>query len=215
MYQIDDIGSTFISLPPNMQTTDNECLGYAFDKQIKKLLKLAKKLTVWSDLDHADPKYYDYMAMTIRAPYYRSDYPDKQKLALIKSAILTRRYAGTTKAIEELLSHTFTDATFVPWYEYNGEPYHFKITMESEPTEEMKALFAAMLKRVKAARSIIDGVEINDGGIKTTIYIGLGLQPTGEISIANMEEIDRKLHGTWYAATAAIIQQELKINKEE
>lgn len=215
MYQIDDIGSTFMSLPPNLQTVENDCFGYAFDKQIKKIHELAKKLTVWSDLDNADPKYYDYLAITIRAPYYRSDYSDRQKLALIKSAILTRRYAGTIKAIEELLSHTFTDASFVPWYEYDGEPYHFKITTGEEPTEEMKALFAAMLKRVKAARSIIDGVEIDDGVIKTMIYIGLGFQPTGELSIANMEEIDRKIYGTWYAATAAMIQEELKINKEE
>lgn len=215
MYRFDDIGSTFISLPPNLQNIENECLGYAFDKQLEKLHKLADKLTVWSDLDSVDPKYYDHLAITISAPYYRSDYTDRQKLALLKSAILTKRYAGTTKAIEELLSHTFTDARFVPWYEYGGEPYHFKITTGEEPTEETKRLFSEMLRKVKAARSIIDGVEIDDGVTKTTIYIGLGFQPTGEVSIKNKEEIDRKTYSTWYASLAAIIQDEIKINKED
>lgn len=189
MYQFDDVGSTFLSLPPNLQTTENDCFGYALDLQMAKMHKLAKQITVWSDLDSVDSKYYDFLAVTIRAPYYKSEYSNELKLRLIKSALLTRRYAGTMKAIEELLSHTFPGATFVPWYKYDGEPYHFKITIEEEPTEDDKELFEAMLQRVKAARSIIDSVEISSV-IKTMLYIGLGMQSRSIISIPNMEKID-------------------------
>ena len=176
MFNYDDVGSTFMSLPPNLQNTENECISYAFDRQIGKMNSLARKLTVWSDLNNVNPKYYDYLAMAVRAPYYKSEYADGQKLALIKTAILTRKYAGTIKAIEELLSNTFITATFVPWYEYNGQPYHFKIVTGENPTEDAKSFFEKMLKEVKAARSIIDGVEIDNGVTKTMIYIGAGLQ---------------------------------------
>ena len=186
MYKFDSIGSTYISLPPNLQTPENECFGYALDKQMKKFHSLAQKLTVWSDLDHVDPKYYDYLAMTIRAPYYKSEYANDQKLEIIKSALMTRRLAGTTKAIDELLSNTFGGAVFVPWFRYDGKPYHFKIVISEEPEEDAKVLFEAMLQRVKAARSIIDGVEIT-----------------------------RKIQGTWYTAAAFIIKKDIAISKGE
>lgn len=97
MYEFDDIGSTYLSLPPNMQTVENECFGYALDRQMKLFHRLAKTLTVWSDMDSVDPKYYDFMAMCLRAPYYRSEYSDKVKLELLKAAILSYRFAGTKK----------------------------------------------------------------------------------------------------------------------
>ncbi len=190
MYQFDDIGSTFLSLPPNLQGTESECFGYALDRQLKKFHELANRVTVWSDLDNVNPKYYDNLAMTIRAPYYKSEYTDEQKLALIKSALRTRRFAGTKKAIEELLQHTFEDSEFISWQDYGGEPYHFKIVLSDEPTEEGKKLFNTMLKRVKAARSIIDEVEINKKKINAPIYIGIGLQRERCLIIDNKQIID-------------------------
>lgn len=165
MYLFDDVGSTFLSLPPNLQTTENDCFGYALDRQLGKLHKLAGQITVWSDLDNVNPKYYDFMAMTIRAPYYKSEYSDKQKLGLLKSALMTRRYAGTIKAIDELLSHTLTNASFVPWYEYGGKPYCFKITADADEIDNASMReFVRMISLVKSARSQMEGI-----GIKSVI----------------------------------------------
>nr|WP_300838905.1 phage tail protein [uncultured Acetatifactor sp.] len=165
MYRLDDVGSTFLSLPPNLQTTENECFGYALDRQIARMHKLAKQITVWSDLDHVDPKYYDYLAMTIRAPYYKSEYDNNQKLGLIKSALLTRRNAGTIKAIEELMSHTLTGASFIPWYEYGGRPYFFKVVADAdEVNDDNMGEFVRMISAIKSARSIMEGI-----GMKSVI----------------------------------------------
>lgn len=176
MYRIDDIGSTFISLPPNLQNVDNECFGYAFDRQIARLNCIADKLSLWADLDNADAKHYDYMAMTIGAPYYESEYSDDQKLRLLKSALATRRYAGTVKAIEELLTNVFDEGKFIPWYEYDGEPYHFKISVQKMPSAQDKALFTKMLKKVKATRSVIDEVDIIEGDFHAKWYIGMAME---------------------------------------
>lgn len=176
MYQFDDVGSTFLSLPPNLQTIENDCFGYALDRQMAKMHKLAKQITIWSDLDSVDPKYYDFLAMTIRAPYYKSEYSSELKLGLIKSALLTRRFAGTIKAIEELLSHTLPNATFVPWYEYDGKPYHFKITIREDTLiENAMKLFKEMLQRAKAARSIIETISVTHR-IDQRLYAGCATQ---------------------------------------
>lgn len=161
MYQFDDVGSTFLSLPPNLQNVENDCFGYALDRQMERMHKLARQITVWSDLDNVDSKYYDSLAMTIRAPYYRSEYNNKQKLGLIKSALLTRRNAGTIKAIEELLSHTLAAASFIPWYKYGGNPYFFRVTADADEVDAgSMGEFLRKISAVKSARSIFDGIVI-------------------------------------------------------
>ena len=187
MYKIDDIGSTFISLPPNMQTVENECFFYAVDRQISKIYKIAEKLNIWGDLDNVDPKYYDFLASCIQAPYYKSDYTNEQKLKLLKNTLSSYRYAGTVRGVEELLQATFGNAEFIPWYKYGGEPYHFKVKTTKIPSEEDKKLFEMLLKKVKAARSILDFVEVYENDLLTHIYIGASLIAGEEINIGKGE----------------------------
>lgn len=213
MYQFDDVGSMYLSLPPNLQNVENECFSYAFDRQIKKLHKLAKKLTVWSDLDNADSRYYDHMALSIRVPYYRSEYNEKQKLKLIKSTLGGRVYAGTVKAVEELLMNSILHAKFIPWYEYDGKPYHFKIATSDDPDAESRVRFADMLQRVKAARSIIDGVEIDHAPVENRIYIGTGMSWMRIVQIPNREEIGYRIAGALYAGCVGIMKKQIVIER--
>lgn len=160
MYKIDDIGSTYVSLPPNMQHTENQCFAYAFDRQIRRLAALARSLTMWSDLDHVDPKFYDYMALCIKAPYYKSEYDDQKKLELIKTAIESRRYAGSERAINRLIHTIFENATFIPWHKYGGTPYQFRVKVYDILTEDAVTMFTDILRKVKSARSALGEIEI-------------------------------------------------------
>ena len=174
MYKIDDIGSFFMSLPPNLQRAETKAFGYAVDRQFKKLMRLADMLNVWGELDKLDPKYYDMAAAILRAPYYRSDYDDGQKLRLIKSALATYRYAGSVRAIKELLTNIYSEAEFVPWYDYGGEPYHFKVRTDAARTPEMDELFRRILRKVKAARSKLDTIEVLRESYAITYAGGIG-----------------------------------------
>jgi P2-related tail formation protein len=179
MHGLTDIGSLYRSLPPNLQTTENECLGYAVDRQVERFVKLAQKLTIWSDVDNADARYLDQMAMTIRAPYYKSEYDEDTKRALIKSAIETRRSAGTRKSVELLLSKAYSNSTYLPWYEYGDEPYYFKVVTDEAMTEDISELFANALSGAKAARSQIRSVEVHRN-ISQPYYAGGGFATVGK-----------------------------------
>ena len=160
MYKIDDIGSTYKSLPPNLQSIENQCFSYALDRQIKKLTLLARQLAVWSNLDDVDSKYYDYLAMCIRAPYYKSEYTNEKKLELIKGTIASHRFAASERAITQLLNTIFEKAIFIPWHEYGGDPYHFRIKIYDILTEDATTMLLEILQKVKAARSIMQEIEI-------------------------------------------------------
>lgn len=187
MYNIGDSGGLFFSMPPNMQTDDEAAFCYAVENQMKKLVNLAMRLDVWSDLEHVKPQHYDYIAACLRSLYYRSDMPDDQKLAIIKNTMLTYRYAGSVKGIEELLGNLFSTAEFVPWYEYGGRPYHFKINVSGNPDAETKRALEQILRKVKAARSVIDAVEIKERTIQTRCYVGIGVLSTKQFHIRHVE----------------------------
>lgn len=173
MYKLDDEDTLYMSLPPNLQNKDTRSLSVAFAKQMKKYLAYADRLNVWGNIDHLEPEHYDVFAACIAAPYYRSDFPDDKKLKLIKQNYSVRRYAGTQTAIDALLENVFDDARYIPWYEYGGKPYHFKVLLFDVLKENNIELMSNAMKKVKAARSIMDAVDI--GRIATNVtYCGVG-----------------------------------------
>lgn len=173
MYKLDDEDTLYMSLPPNLQNKDTRSLSVAFAKQVKKYLAYADRLNVWGNIDHLEPEHYDVFAACIAAPYYRSDFPDDKKLKLIKQNYSVRRSAGTQTAIDALLENVFDDARYIPWYEYGGKPYHFKVLLFDVLKENNIELMSNAMKKVKAARSIMDAVDI--GRIATNVtYCGVG-----------------------------------------
>ncbi len=155
-----DNGVTYMSLPPNFQTEENNALGYAVDRQLKKLMEAAGSIAVWTDTRSVPKKYYDYMAASIRAPYYASQYNEDTRLGILESAFQVYMFAGTCKGVEELVCKVFSgEAIFIPWYEYNGKAYHFKISVHSSPVRDTHNKFKKILKRVQSKRSVLDVVE--------------------------------------------------------
>lgn len=173
----------YLSLPPNFQTAETRALGYAADNMMKKLMSVVRHVSVWSDMKNIPDKYLDHVAASIRAPYYASEDDAATKRQVIDDAFKTYMFAGTKTAVEKLIDTVFEDSVFVPWYEYDGIPFHFRIAVNTEPTEEMLVMFLETLKRVKAARSVLDGIENKVFSIDLSAYAS-----TGEWSYSRLEE---------------------------
>ena len=158
--ELGDKDVTYMSLPPNFQTEENYALGYAFDQQVKKLMEAARNIPVWTNLDNIPEKYYDYMAASIRAPYYSSQYDSETRKGILKSAFQVYMFAGTCRGVEELISKVFLGAAlFVPWYEYGGKTFHFRISVHGSPVRDTLNKFREILKRVKSKRSVLYAIE--------------------------------------------------------
>ena len=71
--------ATFLSFAANFQTDENRAMGYAIDRQMANLMAFMEHVGVWSALDKVDSRYYDYIAASIRAPYYSSADPGYKK----------------------------------------------------------------------------------------------------------------------------------------
>lgn len=174
MNKIDDIGSLYRSLPPNLRNTENECMAYAVDRQIKKLTTYAEKLRLWSNLDGADSKYYGSMATCLQTPYYDSGYSNEIKLNIIKATMMTKKAAGTKAAVGAVLESIYgATSKTVPWYEYGGKPYHFKALVEDWGDETSINKLSKTIEKAKAQRSVYEGIEMIRKDADT-IYSGTG-----------------------------------------
>lgn len=154
-------GSTYLSIPPNLQNDETYALSYAVDRQIRRLTGLSDMVRVWSNLDAVPPRYYSLIAACIKAPYYDSNFDDATKLAVIKGTLATHRLAGSRAAIRQLISNIFGLADYHPWFDYGGAPYHFKITTDTILTPDIVLKFGDILEKVKRARSVIDAVNVH------------------------------------------------------
>ncbi len=88
---------------------------------------------------------------------------DDERRALIKSAIELHRYKGTPYAIEMVLDVLGLSGELQEWFQYSGEPYHFRVAIDISK----KGLDEAFINKIemlinkwKNARSHLDSLRL-------------------------------------------------------
>lgn len=96
------------------------------------------------------------------------------KRALIRSAIDICRAMGTKRAIERAITDYFGDAQVEEWFEYEGEPYHFRIyTTNPDAVIQNGAKLRWIVDIVKRASAVLDGIYVISSGTAPVFVGGL------------------------------------------
>lgn len=164
----------FQVLPNNLKKDIKvQCYCYALDNQVKKILDRTKKINIWSDLENADESLLDYLATELRTQYYTPSLEVSVKRKLIANTLVWYLKAGTKAALEELMTTAFGEGEVKEWYEYDGEPHHFKIITENSSTVDTNAaIFLNMLDSIKRKTAILDSIEIMSLG-RMNLNVGI------------------------------------------
>ena len=88
---------------------------------------------------------------------------DSEKRALIKKAIELHRYKGTKYALIKVLNSLNINGEIQEWFEYNGEPYHFKISIFLKNCPYNEKVFDSLKKMIdeyKNVRSVLEEISI-------------------------------------------------------
>lgn len=144
-------------------TTQGFCAG--LQGELRDAAMNAYRLLIYSNLDNLKDDDFGHSLADELAWQFHVDYYDKAadietKKRLVKQSIKIHRTKGTPQAVIDLLQTAFpSDAVLLEWFDYGGEPYHFKIvTSEFEGYDLTKFLTA--LDSVKNARSYLDSVSV-------------------------------------------------------
>lgn len=126
------------------------------------LEKLAAKLdaaTLYSNIDAMPEELLDILAADLNVFWYDYDWDITQKRESLKNAGYVHRHMGTRSAIVSALTAAYPNTILQEWFEYGGEPYHFRIITSGEDLDqEWYDKVVKLVEQTKNARSVLDSI---------------------------------------------------------
>lgn len=102
---------------------------------------------------------------------WRNGWTEEQKRAVVAGSVAYHKRKGTPFALELALSQLDFGTSLTEWFEYGGDPYHFRVTVTSQSrplTLDDYASMKAIIYAAKNVRSQLDTVIVNSGIEDTT-----------------------------------------------
>ena len=148
-------------LPVNLLDDENiNAAARALDEELQSISKVTKSALILPRLDELPESVIDLLAWQWHVDFYEPigiDLATKRKL--IRESIAWHRMKGTPSAVEKTVSAIFDGGNVTEWYEYEGEPYRFRIDGIRSELRTLDALpeAARAVQACKNVRSWLDG----------------------------------------------------------
>lgn len=154
------------------EETEVQCLSYALNMELRRMLDSADSTAVFADIDNASSYILNALAMEMQAPYYDDSLPLETRRELIKKTSPWYSRAGTVSAVEDMVATIFGEGKVTEWFEYSGNPGCFKIIASASLTPDLFDAVKAMIEKVKNARSLLEEITVGRK-INQRIYTGV------------------------------------------
>lgn len=133
---------------------------------------------LWGRFDDMAGDLLDILAEDLGLTWYDSDAPAAVKRELLKNSGQVFRRLGTKWAVENVIGTYFGEGFVREWFEYDGEPGHFRVySPNPSVNQERLEEFLSLLERVKRTLAKLDGIFISLTG-QTPIYAGVAVRET-------------------------------------
>lgn len=120
-----------------------------------------KLLSRWDKIDQLNDAELDEMAWELNIQWYDSTAPIAVKRAVIRSSDRVYAKLGTPYAVEQIVADYFGTGEVREWYQYGGQPHHFKVLSDNPSLVNSNLdLFLKLLRTVKRRSSWLDAILI-------------------------------------------------------
>lgn len=149
-------------IPQFMRDDRNaQAFAYAVNSKIAEVTYAIMHAKIYTRIDSLSEEILDELAWQFNVVEYRSEYDISIKRELIKGCMQLHYKRGTVAAVEEAVRKIFGDATVEEWFDYGGQPYHFKVrTSNIGATDEMIQEVTKIVKEAQNVRSFLEEVVI-------------------------------------------------------
>ena len=150
---------------PRLLATDERfrALQIAVERQLQFISEASKRTRFLSRLDELDGLILDILAEQFHVDNFDLvPLTEQIKRALIRNSILDHRIKGTKAAVEKIMRLVFGKSLVEEWFQYQAEPYRFRIRQDISSDDE-DAAFEVMnrlrlaVDETKNIRSVFDG----------------------------------------------------------
>jgi phage tail P2-like protein len=154
---------------------DIQALALAITPELQSISNDIAQCILLKNIDSLPDEVLDVLAWDYHVDFYDTSLEIEQKRELIKNSIALHRKKGTPAAVEDLVTIVFGDGEVEEWFEYGGDPYHFRVlTNNASVTQDQTDLFQRALSSVKNERSWLEKIVIKMGD-SMNLYVGCAL----------------------------------------
>ncbi len=156
------------TLPAILQNDETmQALASAIAEQLELQAENVRKIAIFSEIDTMPETLLDILAHDFKVDWWNGDYTLTEKREVLANNWRVHRTLGTKYAVETAISAIYPDTQVAEWFEYDGEPFHFKllinISFEGIDAEKHQRVLARVAY-YKNLRSVLDEVEYYDAG---------------------------------------------------
>lgn len=131
------VDNMLFTLPTVLQ---NSPKMYAVAQSIAILLEKRaeeiNKLRIYTAIDSLPESLLDVLAYDFKVDWYDSNYSLETKRNVLKSCFDVYRRLGTKGAFLEALRNAYPDSDIEEWFEYDGNPFYFRIILDVSQQRE-------------------------------------------------------------------------------
>lgn len=122
-----------------------------------------------------DENLLDLLAWQLHIEGYELATTIEQKISMIKNAFLLHQYKGTTYAIKQVFASLGITAELQEWFQYGGNPYMFKILLDTVISDEETYIeLANLINEYKNVRSWLESIGVHRE-YTGNVYLGSAL----------------------------------------
>lgn len=164
----------------------NLCLS--LQKSLNKMLDWSEKINYTTNIDLLDDEILEHLLWEKHISWKEGvglATTRQQKINLIKNAVELHRIKGTPAAIELVFQLVNVDCKLEEWFEYGGNPYHFKLKLritDKGLTEETIKILEMMVMEYKNVRSYLESLNIYYSSTNN-IHVGTATLTSEKITI--------------------------------
>ncbi|WP_288760504.1 phage tail protein I [uncultured Veillonella sp.] len=146
-------------LPQSLDDEKVNGIIHAVDQLFMETERDTKLLALYERLDELPTAVLNLLAWQYHVDFFKYDMTDEVKRNLIRQSIAWHRIKGTPTAVEEMVTAIYATAEVEEWYQYDGEPFHFRVNIFGEAVTDAAILkdLQTSVYAVKNVRSLFDG----------------------------------------------------------
>lgn len=108
----------------------------------------------------------------------------------IRDAVQSYSIYGTAEIIKRYLTAIFYSATVEENWEYEGDPYHFRIIITGQDNTGSAEIVQKTVEKIKNTRSVLDGIIYRSGESDALVNVGTAIASMEIVVTSNTLEED-------------------------
>lgn len=125
------------------------------------------RIHIYACIDQLPEELLDILAWDFKVDWWDGNYTLEEKRKTLKESWHVHRTMGTKAAVLRAICAIYPDTKILEWWEYDGDPYHFKLLINSTFEDVDQNKHQRVMERVdyyKPLRSVMDEIEYRDAG---------------------------------------------------